>query len=169
MTPEQLATLLIGIQIIVLVPLLVIFRLGGIPEGIWRLLHIKYFVFFILDPDNTPIRHVKKFVYMQVKSPEHFNYGNRIFYTDKQNMTRSKGRPSWYYTPNNSIPIPMVTGTQDSKVFDPMTIWRFANIDIERRILSLRKQPSRASSIVKIALAIIAVIIIIGLSGLLFG
>lgn len=155
-----------GMMFIMSIVLLITY-LGGFPEGIWRITRTDYFGFTIFNSDGKPIRRVKKMQDITIKSVPHFNYAGRTFYIDSANKARVRGRPNWYYNANNAIPIPIITGIQDSKVFDPMTINRHYRIDIERRIFNLRKDKG-SSSILKFGLVIIVVIILVALIGLVF-
>src|SRR5689334_2648657 len=97
-------------EIITIIPLAIFLRLGGYPEGLWRILRIPRFAFILYTPDGEPIRRVKKMSEIKVKSPPHFDFNGRTYYTSKENAERVKGAPQWRYTPDNSLPIPIFTG-----------------------------------------------------------
>ncbi len=154
------------IEIIFVVWLTMITKLGGWPAGFYRLFGIRFFIAILIDTDGIPLRHILRWSKMQIKSPQHFTLLGRTYYTDTNNTARIFGKPAWYYRPGNSIPIPIITGEQDEKIVDPLTIYKAYNIDIERRILNLRKPPSaKGSKILLVGLAILAIIILIGIIG----
>lgn len=111
--------LMIG-EMILIIPFAIFMRLGGWPEGLWRILRLKYFVFWILDADNTMMRHILLWKEIKTHSPSYFDWKGKRYYIDKLNTLRSKGRPAWLYQPNNGFPIPALTMNRQS--VDPEAI-----------------------------------------------
>lgn len=149
-------------EFILLGPFAIFVRLGGYPEGYYRLLKIRYFGFVLYDPDGTPLRRVKKSSSIITKSPPHFNYSfkgadgakiSRTFYIDKPNAERFRGRPQWRYTQDNALPIPIFTGKvsislengttiertfgEADKKLEPRAIFKAYNTDIPSDLLKL--------------------------------
>lgn len=141
-----------------MIPVAIFVRLGGWPEGYYRIARIKYFVYFILDPDNTPIRFVSKMNNMKVKSPMHFNHSGNTYYPDKQNTCRSKGRPAWYFQRDQSVAIPIVTGNRDP-LLNPITINKAYRIDVLGNLNKLKKDKSTHANYFLIAGLVIATIL----------
>lgn len=105
--------LLIG-ELMLIIPFGIFIRLGGWPEGAWRIFRLKYFVFFIYDADGTAIRHISLWKNIKTHSPSYFDDHGHRYFIDKLNTERSKGRPAWRYTVNNSFPIPVFTMNRQS-------------------------------------------------------
>ena len=88
--------------------LFIIFRrLGGYPEGWWRIIRRDYFVHRIAQPDRTFTRHVHSLDEIEVQSPPMFVCGGKRFNTNDQRMARDTGRPCWFHLPNEMEPIPL--------------------------------------------------------------
>ncbi len=142
---------LLVIEIVMAIPLVVFVRLGGWPEGYYRIFKIRYFGFVVYDPDGTPIRRVKKMSKVKVKSPPHFEWNKKTFYLHNPNAERFHGRPQWRYTPDNSLPIPMFTGNvevvlDDGTILkrempndrlDPRSIFKAYNQDVTSDLLKM--------------------------------
>lgn len=105
--------LMIG-EIILIFPFAIFMRLGGYPEGLWRILRFKYFTFKIYDADKTPMRHIMLFHNIKTHSPSYFDFKGHRYYIDTLNTERDKGRPSWRYLVNNAFPIPIFTMNRQS-------------------------------------------------------
>ena len=132
-----LGLLMVGEGMIFL-PFIIIGRLGGWPEGFWRLLRIKYFVFWIIDADNTLNRHVMIWKNLKTHSPTYFDFHDKRFYIDKSNTLRSKGRPAWAYLPDNAFPVPILTKDRD-KILDPEKIQKAFRTHVVKEMFRLRE------------------------------
>ena len=145
-------------EIVLMAPYIAFMRLGGYPEGLWRIIKIRYFGFVIYDPDGTPIRRVKKMSEVIVKSPPHFEWSKKTFYLHTPNAERFHGRPQWRYTPDNSLPIPMFTGKVEitlldgtilvresnmKEKLDPRDIFKAYNTDIPSDLLKLGQEKKK--------------------------
>lgn len=119
---------LLVLEIIMAIPVVVFVRLGGWPEGYYRITKQRYFGFVIYDPDGTPIRRVKKMKDIIIKSPPHFESFKKTFYVHSPNAERFHGRPQWRYTADNSLPIPMFTGKIEITLEDGTKIIRESNM-----------------------------------------
>lgn len=115
------------------------YKLGGHPEGTYRILRIAYFVQFLFLEDGTIKRHVFKWDRIITASPPHFITKNGTFYIDRENSARSRGRPAWYYHIGKALPVPINTGQFQTPGYnlDPLTIKRAYRTDIARRLRSI--------------------------------
>jgi hypothetical protein len=140
---------LFSFMIIMFVPLMVWIKLGGHPEGTYRILRIKYFSPIFIDAGRTPRRFILKFSKLTTGAPtlpayfkiEGFSNALGRYYTDMNNSTNHNGRPSWYYHPDNPFPIPMLTLKQEAiisaqeleKAFNDDTVLDFMKVGKERK------------------------------------
>ena len=115
------------------------YALGGYPEANYRIARIPYFVQYLLLEDGTVKRKVHNWKKITTASPPHFITKHGVFYIDKDNSARSKGRPAWFYHMGKSLPIPVNTGQFQTPGYnlDPITIKRAYRTDIERRLRSI--------------------------------
>jgi len=120
MTDSSLIFVFIGIQIFVLIltfPLILFMKLGGWPEGFFRIFRVKYFSPIFIDSENTPRRFPLRSSIIKTGDPnlppyfEYKGFSNGVgrYYLDKMNQTKHNGRMSQYYYPDNPFPIPMLT------------------------------------------------------------
>lgn len=145
-------------QWIIMIPFGIFFKLGGYPEGAYRMFRIQYFVFYILGPDMGFSRHTKKLVDIKTHSPSYFDDGGKRYYIDRANMARSNGRPAWYYDPRNAFPIPWFT--DKGKELDPEKVKRAFKTDIVKQVYHLRDEPkiAKGSPIKYLAYASVALV-----------
>jgi hypothetical protein len=120
----------IGLDILmfmIMIPLILWIKLGGYPEGTYRIFRIQYFSAIFIDAGGTPRRFPLRMSKLQTGDPqlpaffEFHGFSNSIgrYYTNPQQTTRHNGRDSWYYYPDNPFPIPirnLATGTNLSAV-----------------------------------------------------
>ena len=120
MTDSSLIFVFIGIQIFVLLltfPLILFMKLGGWPEGFYRIFRVKYFSPIFIDSENTPRRFPLRSSIIKTGDPnlppyfEYKGFSNGVgrYYLDKMNQTKHNGRMSQYYYPDNPFPIPLLT------------------------------------------------------------
>lgn len=156
------------IEFIMIVPFLIWIRLGGNPEGTYRIFRVKYFVYWVVDHDGSLVRNTMKWSRIMTKSPAHFvddknGDPSMTRYVDKQNTGRSRGRPAWMYHIDNAIPIPYISGYRD-KVLDPITINRAYRTEIDRRLDRIgRERPISAKRIS--AWIVVLFLLVLTLSG----
>jgi hypothetical protein len=101
-------------EMILIIPVMLFMRLGGWPEGFYRIFRIKYFAFWDIDSDNSLIPHVLHWRHLKTHSPTYFDYKGKRYYTDEFNTMRRNGRPAWMYKKNNAFPIPVNTMQRQS-------------------------------------------------------
>jgi len=110
--------LLIGLMILeflMMIPVIAFARLGGWPEGFYRIFRIKYFAFRYLDADLELRKAVLRWTEIKVHSPAYFDFRGRRFYIDKLNTIKANGRASWLYPAlENGFPFPLVTMDRQS-------------------------------------------------------
>lgn len=151
---------IVGITILgVIVSTLAIFlRLGGWPEGYYRIMRIPRFIYFIIDTDGNPVRHCIKASKIIVQSPPKFlDLNGKVRYIDRPNLTRSKGAPSHYYQPDNALPNTMLTGNRDL-ILDPRRIDRAYRTEIVTRLFKIGATKGRKISWGRIGLGLALVI-----------
>ena len=121
------------------------YKLGGHPEGTYRILRIVYFVQFMFLEDGTIKRKVWNWNRIITSSPPHFTTKQGTFYIDRENSAKSRGRSAWYYHVGKALPIPINTGQFKTPGYnlDPLTIKRAYKTDIERRLRSISKERIR--------------------------
>ncbi len=117
---SSLIFVFIGIQIFVILltfPLILFVKLGGWPEGFFRIFRVKYFSPIFIDSENTPRRFPLRSSIIKTGDPnlppyfEYKGFSNGVgrYYLDKNNQTKHNGRMSQYYYPDNPFPIPLLT------------------------------------------------------------
>jgi len=120
MTDSSLIFIIIGVQLFVLLltgPLILFVKLGGWPEGFFRIFRVKYFSPIFIDSENTPRRFPLRSSIIKTGDPnlppyfEYKGFSNGVgrYYLDKMNQTKHNGRMSQYYYPDNPFPIPLLT------------------------------------------------------------
>ncbi len=120
MTDSSLIFIIIGFQLIVLTltfPMVLFIKLGGWPEGFFRIFRVKYFSPIFIDSENTPRRFPLRSSIIKTGDPnlppyfEYKGFSNGVgrYYLDKMNQTKHNGRMSQYYYPDNPFPIPLLT------------------------------------------------------------
>ena len=120
MTDSSLIFIIIGFQLIVLtltLPMVLFIKLGGWPEGFFRIFRVKYFSPIFIDSENTPRRFPLRSSIIKTGDPnlppyfEYKGFSNGVgrYYLDKMNQTKHNGRMSQYYYPDNPFPIPLLT------------------------------------------------------------
>ena len=141
-----------------MIPFGIFFKLGGYPEGAYRMFRIPYFVFYMLQPDMSFARHPKKLRDIKTHSPSFFDWSGKRFYIDRANTARSNGRPAWYYDPRNSFPIPWFT--DKGKELDPEKVKRAFKTEIIKQIYKLREEPTirKGSNVKYLAYASVALV-----------
>ena len=113
---------LLTLMIIAVVPLVAWVKLGGNPEGTYRIFRVKYFSAIFIDAERTPQRFPLKSSRLKFGAPElpaYFEYkgfanGVGRYYLDPSNQTKHSGRMSQYYYPDNPFPIPILTMARDA-------------------------------------------------------
>lgn len=108
----------------IMIPMFIWVKLGGHPEGTYRILRIKYFSAIFIDSEGTPQRFPIKSKELKTGSPElpsYFEYrgfakGVGRYYLDKKEQTKHNGRMSQYYFPDNPFPIPIMTMAKNDVV-----------------------------------------------------
>lgn len=178
---DALTLLIVGflvLEIITIIPFAIFMRLGGHPEGTYRILRIPHFAFVIYTPDGEPIRRVRKMSEVKVKSPPHFDFNGRTFYLSKENAERVKSAPQWRYTPDNSLPIPLFTNKVTVKLengtilerslgehekLDPRAVFKAYNTDIPTQLLKLGDVKPEKRSLKPILIGAVALIAILAL------
>lgn len=106
-------TLIIGFmftELLIAIPLIAFARLGGWPEGFYRIFRIKYFAFRYYDADGEMKVVPLKWTEIKTHSPSYFDYHGARHYVDKDNTDKRNGRPAWLY-PNIDAPFPFPTHT----------------------------------------------------------
>ncbi len=120
MTDSSLIFIIIGFQLFVLAltfPMVLFIKLGGWPEGFFRIFRVKYFSPIFIDAENTPRRFPLRSSIIKTGDPnlppyfEYKGFSNAVgrYYLDKMNQTKHNGRMSQYYYPDNPFPIPLLT------------------------------------------------------------
>ena len=123
--------------------LLIWVRLGGWPEGTYRIFRIPYFSAIFVDAGGTPRRFPLKLKELKTGEntlPAYFHFKGfanaiGIYYTSP-NPTKHNGRDSWYYYPDNPFPIPLrdfkstvsINASQLEKAFNNHTMEDFLGI-----------------------------------------
>jgi hypothetical protein len=178
MTDQGLIIAIVGINLFIMsmvIPLIAFIRLGGWPEGFYRIFRIKYFSAIFIDAEGTPRRFPLRFSILKTGAPElpaYFEYkgfanGVGRYYTDKLNQTKHNGRMSQYYYPDNPFPIPIMTmarstllgAEQLEKAFNDETVIDFLKVGKEKK----EKKSSRLKT-----LAILFIVFIATVAGLAF-
>lgn len=164
----------IGIQIFVIVltvPLIAFVKLGGWPEGFYRIFRIKYFSPIFIDSENTPRRFPLRSSIIKTgdpKLPPYFEYkgfanGVGRYYLDKLNQTKHNGRMSQYYYPDNPFPIPLLTMAANpvisaeslEKMYNDESILDFLKVGKEKA----EKKSSRLKTLLLLAGVFIAMVV----------
>jgi len=152
MTDSSLIFVFIGIQIFVLLltfPLILFMKLGGWPEGFYRIFRVKYFSPIFIDSENTPRRFPLKSSIIKTGDPnlppyfEYKGFSNGVgrYYLDKVNQTKHNGRMSQYYYPDNPFPIPLLTLAHNpmisaeslEKMYNDETVLDFLKVGKEKK------------------------------------
>jgi hypothetical protein len=102
--------------VLLTLPYMVIAKLGGWPEGWYRITRKPYFVEFILEPDMSITRRVHLQKMIQTNSLPQYSFQNKTRFIDRTNTIRSRGRFGGFYHSDDSIPIPVVTYPQRGEV-----------------------------------------------------
>lgn len=177
MADESLILALIGIDILlfmIMVPLLIWIKLGGYPEGTYRIFRIPYFSAIFIDAGGTPRRYPLRLTELKKEAPdlpEFFvikKFSNSLgrYYVDSKQATRHNGRDSWYYYPDNPYPIPLrhfeapftISASQLEKAFDSKSMEDFLGIGKE-------KKTKAGHTLRNVAIAIVLfIVIMLGLS-----
>ena len=92
-------------------------KLGGWPEGTYRMFRIPYFSAIFLDAGRTPRRFPIKLSELKTEAPDLpqfflykvFTKDKARYYTHPSIATRHNGRDSWYYFPDNPYPIDWIS------------------------------------------------------------
>src|SRR5207247_9707282 len=107
MTDSSLIFIIIGFQLFVLAmtfPMILFVKLGGWPEGFFRIFRVKYFSPIFIDCQNTPRRFPLRSSIIKTGDPTlppYFEYkgcstGVVRYYLDKSDQTKHNGRISDY-------------------------------------------------------------------------
>ncbi len=128
------------------------YKLGGHPEGTYRILRTPYFAQYILLEDGSITRKVFKWSRIVTASPPHFITKDGMFYIDRSNSAKSKGRPAWFYHVNNSIPIPI---NMKPIVIDAKTVKRGYRTEIARRLHSIAEPRIKFGSLMWLLILIV--------------
>lgn len=131
--------LLIGGELILMAPAIIFMKLGGYPIGLWRILRIKFFFFWLIDPDNTLNKIPYRWSNIKTHSPSYFDYKGKRFYIDKQNTMRSLGRPAWMYFPDNAFPVPVLTAER-TRLLDPEKVKKAFNNEMLKQWYRIRNK-----------------------------
>jgi hypothetical protein len=169
-----LAVGLFAITILFELPLIAWIRLGGHPEGTYRIFRIKYFSPIFIDAEKTPRRFILRMVAIKTGAPElppYFEYrgfanGVGRYYLDPTNQTRHTGRMSQYYYPDNPFPIPMLTMARNP-LMSAESLEKAFNDESVLDFLKVGKERKKSSSNRNLYLAIAAFIIVV-VAGLAF-
>ena len=137
---------------IILISMAIWYKLGGHPEGTYRILRTPYFAQYILLEDGTITRKVFKWSRIVTASPPHFITKDGMFYIDKENSAKSKGRPAWFYHVNNAIPIPI---NMKPIVIDSKTVKRGYRTEIARRLHSIAEPRIKFGSLMWLLILIV--------------
>lgn len=154
-------------------PLLIWIRLGGHPEGTYRILRIKYFSPIFIDAGRTPRRFILRFKELKTGAPTlpaYFRitgFANALgrYYVDPSNTTNHNGRESWYYHPDNPFPIPMLTLRKEAmisaqeleKAFNDETVIDFLKVGKERK-------KSTSNRNLYLAIGVFIIVVVAGLA-----
>jgi hypothetical protein len=161
-----LLILLIVGEIIIMLPFLIFMRLGGYPVGLWRILRIKFFFFWLIDPDNTLNKIPYRWNHIQTHSPSYFDYKGKRFYIDKQNTMRSLGRPAWMYFPDNAFPVPVLTAER-TRLLDPEKVKKAFNNEMLKQWYRIRNPEQKGFQIGRIVIygviALVALFVLLSL------
>lgn len=148
-------------------------KLGGWPEGTYRMARIDYFSAIFIDAQGTPRRFPIKSKELKTGDntlPPSFKFtgfANAIgqYFTNPAQATRHNGRPSWYYYPDNPFPIPLrdlknplhINASQLEKAFNNDTMTEFLGIG--------KPEPKKKSRVrwLYLALGLFSFFLIIGL------
>lgn len=149
---DSLIYALIGFDVLMLismVPFIIFIRLGGWPEGYYRMFRIKYFSAIFIDSEGTPQRFPLKSKLLTTGAPElpsYFSFkgfANAVgrYYLDKKEQTKHNGRMSQYYWPDNPFPIPILTLSKNAvlsaesleKAFHDETVIDFMKVGKEKK------------------------------------
>lgn len=126
---------------IILIGIAIWYKLGGHPEGTYRIFGIRHFAQVLFLEDGTPKRKVYHWNKMITASPSHFINKDGLFYIDRDNTAKTRGCPTWYHHKGKALPIPIFTGQFKTPGYnlDPLTIKRAYKTDIDRRLRSISK------------------------------
>jgi hypothetical protein len=175
---SDIVAVIVGVNLLIFMmigPLIAWIRLGGHPEGTYRIFRVKYFSAIFIDAEGTPRRFPLRQSLLKTGAPElpaYFEFkgfanGVGRYYTDKLNQTKHSGRMSQYYMPDNPFPIPIMTmarsallgAEQLEKAFNDETVIDFLKVGKEKKV----KGSSRLKT-----LAILLIVFIITVAGLAF-
>ncbi len=154
------------LQIIFLVPIMVFMRLGGWPEGFYRIFRIKYFAFWLIDTDGALIPHILHWRHLKTHSPTYFDYKGHRYYTDTYNTMKRNGRSAWMYTTANAFPIPTISMKRQS--VDSEAIRTAFNSKQLQDYLRAREGKQEKSNLGRYALIAILAIVFLFLISMVF-
>lgn len=142
---------------IILIAIAIWYKLGGHPEGTYRIFRISYFVQYLFLEDGTIKRKVWNWNKIVTASPPHFITKQGIFYIDKDNSAKSRGRPAWYYHMGKALPVPINLGQFKTPGYnlDPLTIKRAYKTDIDRRLRSISESRIKFGSMMWLLVLIV--------------
>lgn len=140
---------LFSFMMIMFVPFIAWIKLGGHPEGTYRIFRIKYFSAIFIDTENTPRRFPLRLSKIKTGAPtlppyfEYHGFANAVgrYYTNPKGATRHNGRSSWYYYPDNPFPIdilkmgsdPLISAEGLERAFADETVIDFTKVGKERK------------------------------------
>lgn len=177
-TDDSLVYALAGLIILLLmiiIPLFVWVKLGGHPEGTYRILRKKYFSAIFIDGEGTPQRFplpselIKTGApdlppYFSLKKPL-FSNGVGRYYLDKKEQTKHTGRMSQYYFPDNPFPVPIMTLSKNpsisaeglEKAFNDETMIQFLQVGKEKK----EKKPRAGRILIIVAVSFVIFLILL--------
>lgn len=135
----------------IMIPAFIWVKLGGHPEGTYRILRKKYFSAIFIDGEGTPQRFPLPSSLIVTGAPELppyfslkkplFSNGVGRYYLDKKEQTKHTGRMSQYYFPDNPFPIPIMTLSNNpaisaerlEKAFNDETLVQFLQVGKEKK------------------------------------
>lgn len=151
---DSLVFALVGfifLLLMIMIPAFIWVKLGGHPEGTYRILRKKYFSAIFIDGEGTPQRFPLPSELIKTGAPELppyftlkkplFSNGVGRYYLDKKEQTKHTGRMSQYYFPDNPFPIPIMTLSKNpsisaeglEKAFNDETMIQFLQVGKEKK------------------------------------